>query len=309
VNAEGRADTTDRSDKSDQSNAAFRAEAPSEGRIQPGPPSAPASKRPFAWQPLTPKGVATFAGSTFGRVLVVQFAFALLTAGMVVWFLSRNWIPVITEAIRQTPEQGEIRSGRLTWNGDSPVFLAENRFLAVAVDLKHEGQARSPAHVAVELGERDIKVYSLLGYFEGRYPSTWWLGFNRTEATPWWGAWVPPILGIVAILVIVTIMLCWSILATIYAGPAWLVGFFANRHLSLGGSWRLCGAALMAGCVLQTAAIFVYGLSILDLVRLVVAFALHFVVGWVYIWLSIRKLPLHPDAAAAKGNPFTPAAR
>jgi len=42
-----------------------------------------------------------------------------------------------------------------------------------------------------------------------------------------------------------------------------------------------------------------------DLVRLGVSFAVHFVIGWVYIWLSIRKLPLHPDAAASKGNPFT----
>jgi hypothetical protein len=233
--------------------------------------------------------------------------FALLAAGTVVWLLTRDWLPVITEAIKQMPEEGEIRSGRLIWNGDSPVSLFENRFLAVAVDLKHEGQARSPAHVAVELGEQDFKIYSLLGYIEVRYPPGWWLGFNRTEATPWWGAWAPPILGIVAILVIATLLLCWSILATVYAGPTWLVGFFANRALSLGGSWRLSGAALMPGCVLLTAAIFVYGLGFLDLVRLGVAVAAHVVVAWVYIWLSIRKLPLHPDAAVARGNPFTPA--
>jgi hypothetical protein len=294
VNAEAGADKIDHSDKSAQPNP-----------IQPGLSSAPTPKRPFAWQPLTPKGIATFAGSTFGRVLVVQFVFALLASGMVLWFLSRNWFPVISEAIKQMPEDGEIRSGRLTWNGDSPVSLADNRFLAIAVDLKHEGQARSPAHVAVELGERDLRMSSLLGYIDERYPANWWLGFNRTEATPWWGAWAPPILGIVAILVIVTLLLCWSTLATIYAGPAWLVGFFANRNLSLGGSWRLSAAALMPGCVLQTASIFVYGLGFLDLVRLGVGFAAHFVIGWVYIWLSIRKLPIHPDAAAAKMNPFT----
>jgi hypothetical protein len=305
VNAEARSDTTGQSDKS---NPASRAEVPSEGRGQPGPPSATASKRPFAWQPLTPKGIAAFAASTFGRVLVVQVVFALLAAGTVVWFLTRDWFPVITEAIKQMPEEGELKSGRLIWNGDSPVSLSENRFLAVAVDLKHEGQVRSPAHVAVELGERDFKVYSLLGYLEGRYPTGWWLGFNRTEATPWWGAWAPPILGIIAILVTVSLLLCWSILATLYAGPAWLVGFFANRQLSLGGSWRLSGAALMSGCVLLTAAIFVYGLGFLDLVRLGVAVAAHLVVGWAYISLSIRKLPLNADAAAAEGNPFTPAA-
>jgi len=238
----------------------------------------------------------------------VQFVFALLTASMVVWFLNRDWVPVITRAIRQMPEQGEIRTGRLAWTGDSPVSLGENRFLAIAVDLKHEGQARSPAHVAVEFGERDFKIYSLLGYIQGRYPPEWWIGLNRTDATPWWGAWAPPILGIVAMAVILSLLVCWVILATVYTGPAWLVGFFANRELSFGASWRLSGAALMPGSVLLIGAIFVYGVGLLDLVRLGVTVAAHFVIGWVYVWLSIRKLPPHADAAAAKGNPFTSSA-
>jgi hypothetical protein len=238
---------------------------------------------------------------------VVQFVFALMAAGMVVWFLARDWCPIIAEAIKQMPEDGEIRSGRLTWKGDSPVSLAENRFLAVVIDLKHEGHARSPAHVAVELGERDVRISSLLGYIDKRYRPNRWLGLNRTKATPWWGAWAPPILGIIAFLVIGSLLLCWAMLASIYTAPTWLVGFFVNRDLSLGGSWRLSGAALMPGCVLLIAGIFVYGLGFLDLVRLGVAVAAHFVVGWVYISLSIRKLPLHPDAAAGKRNPFTPA--
>jgi len=297
VNPEARSDTSEHSDKSDQA------------KVLQLPPPAAVPKRPFAWLPLTPKGIAAFAGATFGRVLVVQFVFALLASASVLWFLTRDWFPVINQAIKQMPEQGEIRSGRLTWNGDSPVSLADNRFLAIAVDLKHEGQARSPAHVAVEFGERDVRISSLLGYLDERYPPGWWLGFNRTEATPWLGAWAPPILGIVAILAVVSLMLCWAILAAVYAGPAWLIAFFANRHMNLGGSWRLSGAALMPGCVFLIAVIFVYGLGFLDLVRLGVTVAAHFVVGWVYIWLSVRKLPLHPDAAATKGNPFTPPAQ
>jgi hypothetical protein len=264
-----------------------------------------APKRPFAWQPLTPKGIAAFPGATFGRVLVVQFVFALLAASMAVWFINRDWFPVITEAIKQMPAESEIRSGRLAWTGQSPISLAENRFLAVAVDLNHEGQVRSPAHVAVEFGERDLKIYSLLGYLKVSYRPQWWIGFNRTDATPWWGAWVPPILGIVAILVIINLLLCWAILATIYAGPVWLAGFFVNRDLKLGGSWRLAGAALMPGCVFMTGIIFMYGLGFLDLVQLGVTFAAHLMVGWVYIWLSIRKLSFHPEFAATKWNPFT----
>jgi len=228
-----------------------------------------------------------------------------LAAAMVIWFLYRDWFPVITASIKQMPVSGEIRSGRLTWNGDSPTLLSENRFLALTVDLKHEGQARSPAHVAVELGESDLKIYSLLGYIERQYPRRCWVGLNRTDATPWWGAWAPPILGVVAILLIASLLICWAILATAYAGPAWLVGFFSNRDLTLAGGWRLCGAGLMPGCVFLMAAIFVYGMGFLDLVKLGLAVAAHLVVGWVCIWLSMRKLPVHHDAAAAIGNPFT----
>jgi hypothetical protein len=273
-------------------------------QVQPGPPSPLLPKRPFAWQPLTPKGIAVFARATFGRLLAVQFVFALLAAATVVWFLDRDWFPVITQAIKQLPPTGELRFGRLVWNGDSPVSLAENRFLALAVDLKHEGQARSPAHLAIEFGERDFKVYSLLGFIESRYPVGWRVGLNQREATPWWGAWAPPILGIAALLVIVALLSCWTILATLRAGPAWLIAFFANRNLTFGGSCRLCGASLMPGCVLMTIAIFFYGLGFLDLIRLAVAFAAHFILGWVYICLSIRKVPLHPEAIVAQRNPF-----
>jgi hypothetical protein len=159
--------------------------------------------------------------------------------------------------------------------------------------------------LAIELGERDFKVYSQLGFVQGRYPAGWRIGLNRGEAAPWWGAWAPPILGIAALLVIVSLLLCWTILAALYAGPAWLAGFFANRALSFADSWRLAGAALMPGCVLLTAAIFFYGMGFLDLIRLGLAVAAHLILGWIYIWLSIRHLPLHPESEAIKRNPFT----
>lgn len=276
--------------------------------VQPSPTSPPPPKRPFAWQPLTPKGVAVFANARFGRVLIVQFVFALLTAAVVVWFLARDWFPVVTAAIKRLPSDGEIRSGWLNWRGDSPVSLAENRFLALTVDLKHQGQARSPSHLAIELGERDFKVYSLLGFVQGPYPAGWRIGLNQTEVGPWWGAWAPPILGIVAFLAILNLLLCWTVLATLYAGPACLLGFFANRDVSFAAGWRLSGASLMPGCVLMTAAILIYGLGFLDLIRLGVAVAAHFILGWVYICLSIRRLPFHPEAQIVKSNPFAPSA-
>src|ERR1019366_10233505 len=134
-----------------------------------------------AWQPLTLRGVAAFPGAPLRRLLLVQFIVALGAAASVVWFLHRAWFPIIGEAIRQLPPQGELRSGRLDWQGPTPSRLAEGRFLALIVDLDHFGEARSPAHVQGEFGRTDCMVFSLLGYVRGEYPHGQEVAFNRTE--------------------------------------------------------------------------------------------------------------------------------
>ena len=264
----------------------------------------PVGKPPFAWQPLTPRGVAAFAYATLGRLLAAEFLMALLAAATVVWFLHTGWFPTISQAINQLPPTGEIRAGRLDWQGESPVTLAEGRFLAFTVDLKHEGRARSPAHIQVEFGQADYNVFSLLGFVKGTYRRDWVVPFNRGDLIPWWGAWRPALLGIAAGSVMAGLMLVWAVLATIYALPVWLLGFFANRDLSLRGSWRLSGAALMPGALLLIAAIFVYGCDAFGLVELVLAAALYFVIGWFYLIASPLRLPPHPAVAAVKANPF-----
>lgn len=82
----------------------------------------------FAWQPLTPSGVAAFADARLRRLLLVQFVVAVLVAGTVAWFLHDVWFPKLREGIRQLPAQGEIRRGKLAWRGDSPVQLAGTGF-------------------------------------------------------------------------------------------------------------------------------------------------------------------------------------
>src|SRR5438034_10882857 len=78
---------------------------------------APVEKRQFAWQPLTGRGVAAFAGASVGRLLLVQVIVALMAAAAVVWCLRATWIPTITEAIGQLPLEGQIRAGTLDWRG------------------------------------------------------------------------------------------------------------------------------------------------------------------------------------------------
>jgi hypothetical protein len=259
---------------------------------------------PFAWQPLTPGGVAAFARATLGRLLLVQFVVALLAGGAVAWFLHREWFPVITEAINKLPPQGQVLSGRLDWHGDSPQMLAESRFLALTVDLNHEGSARSPSPVQVEFGQHDIRVFSLFGFARAAYPRGWPLPFNRPELEPRWGAWRPAILALALGVVVAALLLSWWLLAWLYCWPAWLVGFFANRDLGVKASRRLAGAALLPGAVFLIGAMVLYGLGVLDLIRLTVAAGLHLAVGWLYLALSIPCLPRHPAVAEGKRNPF-----
>jgi hypothetical protein len=269
----------------------------------------PEAKLPFAWQPLTPRGAAAFAGASLGRLLGVQLVFALLAAAAAVWFLHANWFPAISEAIRRLPAQGEIRSGRLEWAGGAAQELAERHFLSVTVDPGHTGGARTPAHVQVEFGRNEVQVFSLLGFIELSYPRGATVPFNREQLEPWWGAWAPWILAIVAGLVTGGLMLVWAVLATLYCLPVWLIGFYGNRQLSLGGSWRVAGAALMPGALLVTVATVVYGLGGWDLVRLAAAWGAHLVVGWCYLAASPFWVPLQPEAARARGNPFAGAGR
>jgi hypothetical protein len=184
------------------------------------------------------------------------------------------------------------------------VRLAENRFLSIAVDLNHSGEVRSPAHIQVEFGRDHVKIFSLLGYVQTAYPRRWVVSFNRAELQPWWGAWEPALLALAGAVTIGALMLSWAGLATAYCWIAWLIGLLANRDLTLKGSWRLAGAALMPGALFQSGALVAYGFGTIDLVRLAFAGAIHFVVGWVYLIISPLWLPRHAAASEEDANPF-----
>ncbi len=264
--------------------------------VEPSPPP--------AWEPLTPQGVAAFARASFGRLFLVQLIVAALAAGVVVWFLDTAWFPVVREAIRQMPPQGEIRGAQLGWPGNTPAQLAGNHFLGFAVDLTHSGTIAREAHVQIEFGRKDVRVFLLVHYWVLDYPDGWRIAFNRTELEPLWGAWEPGLLAIAAAAVIVGLMMTWAVLATVYCLPTWLITFFENRDLNLRQSWRLSGAALMPGALFLTFGIFSYGLNLADLLQLAVLGGLHLVIGWVYLVLSPLFLPRNPAVAKAGRNPF-----
>jgi hypothetical protein len=267
----------------------------------------PEEKREFAWQPLTFRGVAAFGQAALGRLLLLQLICASLTAFIFIWVFGQSWFPTIIEAVRQLPSEGEIRAGRLDWRGNSPQRLAEGHFLALVVDLKNQGQPRSPAHVQVFFGQTDLKVISLFGFLQLKYPQGWRVAFNRAELEAWWGAWKPAVLAIATAVLLAGLLLFWGCLATVYFLPAWLIAFFANRSVSLGGAWRVAGAALLPGALFLAGAVLLYGLGFLDLIRLLLAGAAHFLIGWAYLIGAALRLPVHPALSAEKSNPFAAA--
>ena len=257
-----------------------------------------------AWQPLTPRGVAAFAMASTKRLLLVQSIVAAVIAALVVWFVASTWFSTVRSAIDHLPAQGEIRSGQLHWAAESPQLLADSRFLALGVDLQHTGQTRTPAHIQVEFAKTDFRIYSLFGCLPLAYPPNYAIAFNQQELKPWWGAWAPVLLALIAAAVVVGLMITWAVLAALYSLPAWLLALYADRQLSLCGSWRLAGAALMPGALVMSAAIALYGLAALDVVRLLAGWALHLLIGWTYVVLGVVAAPKVPSTYSARINPF-----
>jgi hypothetical protein len=269
--------------------------------------TSPAQTTQTAWQPLTPRGVAAFAHARLDRLLVVQFLVALLTAVAAVWLSHVAYLPTVRDAISRLPAQGEIHAGKLDWHGDSPQRLAAGSFLSFAVDLDHTGQVRSPAHVQIEFGRTTFLAIALFGQCEMAYPAGWIISFNRTELKPWWGAWEPPLIGMSALAMLAGLMVSWALLATLYAFPAWLFGFFANRDLRFRSSWKLAGAALMPGTLLLIGALVLYGMRFIDLAGLAFLAAAHVVLGWIYLFVSAWYVSRHPGDVSVRKNPFAAA--
>jgi hypothetical protein len=261
----------------------------------------------FAWEPLTPRGVAAFARASFERLFVVQAVFALIAAASVVWILSDGIFPTLDAAIGQLPDAGGIHAGKLDWRDDSPLLLAEGKILAFSVDLEHGGAIRSPADFQFEFGRASVRIFSLFGEAELDYPAGYLIAANQRDARPAWGAWAPNLLGLAAIGTFLGLLLVWAALATVYFLPVWLICFFANRDLDFRASWKLAAAALMPGAALLSLALVLYDLGAFDLVQLCFAFGMHLVIGWIYLFVS--PLFLNRVLPAEKKNPFVPSSK
>jgi len=254
-----------------------------------------------AWQPFTPRGIAAFAHARFGRLFLLQIIFALLAAAGVVWFLRGVWCPPIREAIGNLPASGAIRSGQLEIGTLATERFVTNRFLTFALDPDSSRRHSYAADVFVIFRQTHFEVCSLFGCADFWYPARN-APFNRLELEAKWGAWEPVLLGMAATVTALGLLFAWWMLATIYFLFVWTLAFFLDRQLTLGGSWRLCGAALLTGALLLTLGIVAYGLGAADLVRLLIIAILHVILPWALILFATSALP---HVTVRRGvNPF-----
>ena len=257
-----------------------------------------------AWQPLTPRGVAAFSRARIGRLLVVQLIVALLVAAGVIWFLARIWFPTVRESIRQLPDTGLIQNQQLSSPHTSTEPLSENRFLAFVMNLESVSTPSLATDLRIEFNRRSFALCSLLGCLVLDYPKESIIQFNRPELESWWGAWQPVIYWLVGLGVVIWLFATWFALATLYCPFVRIYTFFKDRQLTLVGSWKLSAAALLPAALLAAGGIVLYGLGVIDLIRFLILWALHLVVGWVYLFFSPLRLPRASDARPPVHNPF-----
>lgn len=283
------------------------AESPESAGPENGPAADPSDISPStggAWQPVTFGGVAAFAHARIGRLLAAQTIVALLVAAAVMWFLQHAWYPRILEGIRVLPATGAIENRVLNTPRQSREPLAADGFLALAVNLEDSASLASASDLRVEFHRSNLSVCSLLGCLTIDYPAGYLIQFNQPELESWWGAWRLAILAGVGAATVVFLFLSWLPLAVVYAVPVWLAGVFQDRQLSLFGSWKLASAALLAPALMIAAAIVLYGLNGVDLLRLLVLWIAHLPLGWVYLYFALRRVPREAGVEKRAPNPF-----
>lgn len=255
-------------------------------------------------QPFTFSGVASFAHAPLHRCFLIQGCVALLAGMTAACFFEMAWVPVIRQTIAALPSSGRIQDGQLRWPAPGPVRTGTT-FLWISIDPNDALDQGEGADLQLDFQRSDLRIRSLLGYVAVPYPQGLLIAMNRTEVEPWWGAWRPAFPVGIAVGTVIGLFVTWTLLALAYAWPVRIISFYADRQLSWAGAWRLSAGCLLPGALFLTLAIAAYTLQQINLVQLLAATALHFMLGWVYVLCAPFCLP-RADAKVSQrsGNPF-----
>lgn len=244
-----------------------------------------------AWLPLSFSGVAAFAQASRVRLWIVQLAAAVCCSACLFWFLQTAWMPVVEKALMELPEQGGIQEGILRWGGEPNQVLDYNNFLSLSVIVDGGGESQAVSDLGVVFDRSGIEMTTLLGRLKLPYGRAWRLSLTRKDLEPWWLAW-QPVLAVLGFGAFASLLLvAWTLVSVLYALPAGLWAGLLGRNATWSGVRRLSGAALVPGGLFLSLAFLFYGAGRFDFIGLLFAFALHWVIGWVYVLGGILRLP------------------
>ena len=274
-------------------------EPPEETSPEPIEPSAEPTLPPRGF-PVTFRGVASFAETSWGRLLGWQFLMALALGGAVLLVLGRHWAPVVDSAMEKLPAKTGWRNGALVWPDDTQVEMGRNNYFCLIVDPSGTARQGQLADVQVELRREDWLLGSVFGYFEFDYaPGD--LPLHREELAPWGGARRPFLLLALGLGTGVLAWLGWLALGLASGVVARTVAFYVNRQCNFTAGWRLAAAAQLPAALLMVMGVLCYALGLLPWMGLLVLVPLAALVGWAYLFFAPFFLPrIEPSGP----NPF-----
>jgi hypothetical protein len=244
-----------------------------------------------AWQPLTGAGVAAFARSSLGRVMLFQLLVALASAGAILVSLRLTLFPVVEASLRSLPESVILRQGTLSWTETHPQRLGENPwfdFVLTPIGATPPGQT---ADLQWEFRSGGLRCNGVFGHVDLPWPQSWVGDFGRVPASAAWGAWRAPGQALLGFLVVVGLCLAWWVMATGMTLPAWLAALALGRSPGWGGIWRMASAALLTGAGVALLGLAGYITGYWRLPGLLVSQVVHLLVGWIWLGWGVSALP------------------
>ena len=281
-------------------------DAPQPLEGEPGPPQPEAevpeaAPEPPSGFPFTPRGVASFAQTGWGRLFAWQLVIAVTLGGSVLLVLGQHWAVVMDRAIQDhLPAQTGLRAGQLIWPDDQPQVFAHNRYLCVLVDPNAAADHGQLADVQIELRRGSWVCSSVFGEMEFDYLQCD-LPLTREQFVPWWGSRRPFLLLGLGAAAGLAGWLGWLALGFLAIWPAKIIAYYSDRKRGFAQLWRMAAAAFLPASALLAMGVLCYALRLLPLMGLLVFFPLHLILGGGYLFLSSFYLP---NLEASSENPF-----
>ena len=251
--------------------------------------------------PLHPKGLVQHTGQPLSRLLAGTLLAGLLSGAVLMLPLCQCWLPVVDEAITRTPSKTVIAQATLKSSIEGQRLLAANRFISVNMVLGPHEVSSSTSDVRLLLQEHHLRVGSIAGFIDFSYPGGYQINLDSSALMPWWTSRKPFILSLIWLVISFSLVGSWLGLALIYCLPIrWLAALF-GRSLRSAKAFALGLLGLGPGAIIALLAALLYGNERLSLQEYLLAMALHWVVPWIWIVLSLRHIPLD----ATQDNPFT----